>query len=95
MNTIKVAVSREVLQQVRDSIKQIALEATQEEKHKTLNLSTPKQPALQASLQEMQAISAALLYYKAYLKQKGQTEQVAQIQAIDDRVFQLIRKASA
>jgi len=96
MNTIKVAVSKEVLQQVRHSIQQIAEESAQVKHVKPQTLSASSaDPTLQASVQEMQTISTALLYYKAYLKQKGQQAQVAQIESIDDRLFQLIRKASA
>jgi hypothetical protein len=40
-----------------------------------------------ASMEEMQDISVALLYYKGYLKQKGQMDRAEEIKQLDDKIF--------
>jgi hypothetical protein len=44
-----------------------------------------------SSVDELQEISLALIYYKTYLKNKGQQDRAEQIGAIDHKVFQTLQ----
>ena len=46
-----------------------------------------------SSVDELQEISLALIYYKTYLQGKGQKEKALQIGEIDHKVFQTIQQA--
>lgn len=46
-----------------------------------------------SSVDELQEISLALIYYKTYLKNKGQQDRAEQIGAIDHKVFQTLQSA--
>jgi hypothetical protein len=52
-----------------------------------LTVDNQPKPKFLATFEEMQDISVALLYYKGYLKQKGQLEKADKIKAIDDKIF--------
>ncbi len=50
-------------------------------------------PFMMASVNELQEISLALIYYKTYLQGKGQKDKAAQIGEIDHKVFQTLQQA--
>jgi len=50
-------------------------------------------PFVMASVNELQEISLALIYYKTYLQGKGQKEKAAQIGEIDHKIFQTLQQA--
>jgi len=50
-------------------------------------------PFMMASVNELQEISLALIYYKTYLQGKGQKEKADQIGEIDHKVFQTLQQA--
>ncbi|EAY30322.1 hypothetical protein [Microscilla marina] len=52
-------------------------------------------PLMVSSVDELQEISLALIYYKTYLKNKGQQDRAEQIGAIDHKVFQTLRSVQA
>lgn len=52
-------------------------------------------PLMVASVNELQEISLALIYYKTYLKNKGQKDRAEQIGAIDHKIFQTLQNAQA
>lgn len=50
-----------------------------------------EKPKFSASVEEMKEISVALLYYKAYLQQKGQEEKAEKIKSLDNRIYSFIQ----
>ncbi|WP_299457108.1 hypothetical protein [uncultured Microscilla sp.] len=52
-------------------------------------------PLMVSSVDELQEISLALIYYKTYLKNKGQQDRAEQIGAIDHKVFQTLQSVQA
>lgn len=56
------------------------------------NIKKEKIPLMVSSVDELQEISLALIYYKTYLQGKGQKEKALQIGEIDHKVFQTIQQ---
>lgn len=64
-----------------------------EERTDTQNQPTSDAPLVFTSLDELQEISLALIYYKTYLKNKGQQDKAIQIGEIDHKIYQTLQNA--
>ncbi|OJJ21291.1 hypothetical protein BKI52_12065 [marine bacterium AO1-C] len=64
-----------------------------EAKESIFQESTSNWPFMMASVNELQEISLALIYYKTYLQGKGQKDKAEQIGEIDHKVFQTLQQA--